>query len=93
LPRASRDVHLNPTAKWDNFRGNCTMLKSSYPEMPTLTDTRIRSAKPEQRPVRLYDDRGLYLEVSPKGGKWWRLKYSFDGKARLLSLGTYPDTG
>ena len=69
------------------------MLKSSYPEMPTLTDTRIRSAKPEQRPVRLYDDRGLYLEVSPKGGKWWRLKYSFDGKARLLSLGTYPDTG
>ena len=32
-------------------------------------------------------------EVSPKGGKWWRLKYSFEGKARLLSLGTYPDTG
>jgi hypothetical protein len=34
------------------------MLKSSYPEIPTLTDTRIRSAKPEQRPVRLYDDQG-----------------------------------
>ena len=93
MPRASRDVYLNPVAKWDNFRGNCTKQKTSYPEMPTLTDTRIRSAKPEQRPVRLYDDRGLYLEVSPKGGKWWRLKYSFDGKARLLSLGTYPDTG
>ena len=61
--------------------------------MPTLTDTQIRNAKPAVRPVRLYDDRGLYLEVSPKGGKWWRLKYSFDGKARLLSLGTYPDTG
>ena len=61
--------------------------------MPTLTDTQIRNAKPAERPVRLYDDRGLYLEVSPKGGKWWRLKYSFDGKARLLSLGTYPDTG
>ena len=41
----------------------------------------------------MYDDRGLYLEVRPTGGKWWRLKYSFDGKARLLSLGTYPDTG
>ena len=93
MSRSSRDVYLNLPAKWDNFRGNCPVLKSSYPEMATLTDTRIRSAKPEQRPVRLYDDRGLYLEVSPKGGKWWRLKYSFDGKARLLSLGTYPDTG
>jgi len=61
--------------------------------MPTLTDTQIRNAKPAERPVRLYDDRGLYPEVSPKGGKWWRLKYSFDEKARLLSLGTYPDTG
>jgi len=66
---------------------------SSYPEMPTLSDTQIRNAKPGERPLRLYDDRGLYLEVSPRGGKWWRLKYSFEGKARLLSLGTYPDTG
>ena len=89
----SRNVYLNLRAIWDNFRGNCPLLKSSYPEMPTLTDTQIRNAKPAVRPVRLYDDRGLYLEVSPKGGKWWRLKYSFDGKARLLSLGTYPDTG
>ena len=78
---------------WDNFRDNCTLPKSSYPEMPTLTDTRIRSARPALRPVRLYDDRGLYLEVSPKGGKRWRLKYSFEGKARLLSLGIYPGTG
>jgi len=61
--------------------------------MPTLSDTQIRNAKPGERPLRLYDDRGLYLEVSPRGGKWWRLKYSFEGKARLLSLGTYPDTG
>lgn len=61
--------------------------------MPTLTDTQIRNAKPSEGPVRLYDDRGLYLEVSPKGGKWWRFKYSFGGKGRLLSLGTYPDTG
>jgi integrase len=61
--------------------------------MATLSDTQIRNAKPGEKPLRLYDDRGLYLEVSPRGGKWWRLKYSFDGKARLLSLGTYPDTG
>ena len=38
------------------------------------------------------DGGGLYLEVSPSGGKWWRLKYRFDGKEKRLSLGTYPDT-
>ncbi len=37
-----------------------------------LTDTAIRNAKPQQRAVRLFDERGLYLEVSPAGGKWWR---------------------
>ena len=37
--------------------------------------------------------RGLYVYASPKGGEWWRLKYSFEGKARLPSLRTYPDTG
>jgi integrase len=60
--------------------------------MTTLSDTQIRNAKPGEKPIRLYDDRGLYLEVSPQGGKWWRLKYSFGGKQKLLSLGTYPDT-
>jgi integrase len=59
----------------------------------TLSETQVRNAKPSDKPVRLYDDRGLYLEVSPRGGKWWRLKYSFAGKPRLLSLGTYPDIG
>jgi integrase len=41
--------------------------------------------------VRLFDERGLYLEVSPAGGKWWRLKYRFAGKEKRLSLGVYPD--
>ncbi|RYE68327.1 MAG: DUF4102 domain-containing protein [Oxalobacteraceae bacterium] len=36
---------------------------------------------------------GMYLEVAKSGGKWWRLKYRFEGKEKLLSLGTYPDTG
>lgn len=60
--------------------------------MPVLTDTQIRKVQPGEKPLRLYDERGLYLEVSPRGGKWWRFKYSFNGKAKLLSLGTYPDT-
>ncbi|MCB1642357.1 MAG: integrase arm-type DNA-binding domain-containing protein [Xanthomonadales bacterium] len=57
-----------------------------------LTDTAVRGAKPEEKPRRLYDSRGLYLEVSPAGGRWWRLKYRFGGKEKRLSLGTYPDT-
>ena len=56
-----------------------------------LTDTKIRTAKPADKPQRLFDGGGLYLEVSPKGGKWWRLKYRFGGKEKRLSLGVYPD--
>jgi integrase len=55
-----------------------------------LTDTALRSAKPSQKTVRLFDERGLYLEISPAGGKWWRLKYRYDGKEKRLSLGVYP---
>ena len=57
----------------------------------TLTDTKIRNAKPGKKPQRLFDERGLYLEVSPAGGKWWRLKYRFEGKEKRVSLGVYPD--
>ena len=56
-----------------------------------LTDTAIRNAKPGAKPVKLFDDRGLYMEISPTGGKWWRWKYRFDGKEKRLSLGVYPD--
>ncbi len=56
-----------------------------------LTDTAIRNAKPGEKTVKMFDERGLYLEVSTSGGKWWRLKYRFDGKEKRLSLGVYPD--
>lgn len=56
-----------------------------------LKDTKIRNAKPGKKPIKLFDERGLYLEISPTGGKWWRLKYRFDGKEKRLSLGVYPD--
>ncbi|MEW9624700.1 tyrosine-type recombinase/integrase [Rhodanobacter geophilus] len=58
-----------------------------------LTDTAIRKAKPADKSQRLFDGGGLYLEISPAGGKWWRLKYRFAGKEKRLALGTYPDTG
>ena len=57
-----------------------------------LTDTAIRKAKYPQPKNKLFDGGGLYLDLSPAGGKWWRLKYPFGGKENRLSLGTYPDT-
>ena len=56
-----------------------------------LTDTAIRNAKPVQKAKKLFDGGGMYLEVAPSGGKWWRLKYRFGGKEKRLSLGVYPD--
>ncbi|WP_374258996.1 tyrosine-type recombinase/integrase [Aquabacterium sp.] len=58
-----------------------------------LTDTAVRNAKPTDKAVKMFDGGGLYLEVSPSGGKWWRLKYRYGGKEKRLSLGTYPDVG
>lgn len=56
-----------------------------------LTDLRIRAEKPGEKPRKLADGGGLYLLINPNGGKWWRLKYRYGGKEKLLSLGTYPD--
>lgn len=59
----------------------------------TLTIVETRNAKPADKTYRLFDERGLYLEVAPTGGKWWRLKYRFHGKEKRLSLGVFPETG
>ncbi len=56
-----------------------------------LTDTIARNAKPAAKAVRMFDRDGLYLEVSPRGGKWWRLKYRYAGKEKRVSLGVYPE--
>jgi integrase len=56
-----------------------------------LTDTEIRRSHPEDKPYRLSDGGGLYLQVAPTGGKLWRWKYRFDSKEKLMSLGPYPD--
>lgn len=56
-----------------------------------LTDAKIRAAKPAEKPLRLADGGGLYLEISPAGGKLWRWKFRFGGKEKRLSFGQYPD--
>ncbi|MGZ8983523.1 MAG: tyrosine-type recombinase/integrase [Methylotenera sp.] len=58
-----------------------------------LTDIVIKNAKPLDKAYKLFDGGGLYLEVAPSGGKWWRYKYRFGGKELRLSLGTYPGVG
>jgi integrase len=57
----------------------------------SLSDAKIRNAKPRLRPYKLSDGEGLFLIVMPSGSKYWRLRYFFGGKEKLLSLGVYPE--
>ena len=57
----------------------------------SLKDIHVKNAKAKAKPYRLFDGGGLYLEVTPSGGKCWRYKYRYAGKERRLSLGLYPD--
>ncbi|MBJ6749565.1 tyrosine-type recombinase/integrase [Geomonas anaerohicana] len=55
-----------------------------------LSDLQIRKAQPKEKVYRLSDGEGLYLYVHPRGGKWWRFRYRFDGNEKLISFGVYP---
>ncbi|MBA4143829.1 MAG: integrase arm-type DNA-binding domain-containing protein [Nitrosospira sp.] len=56
-----------------------------------LTDTAIRNTKPSEKPIKLTDERGLYLLLKPNGSRWWRFDYRYGGKRKTLSMGVYPD--
>lgn len=56
-----------------------------------LTDIKVKSAKPTEKAYKLTDGGGMYLLVKPNGSKYWRLKYRFVGKEKMLSIGVYPD--
>jgi integrase len=73
----------------------CRAWRSFSLEIPPvpLTDTAIRNAKPEAKPLKLFDGGGMFLLVTPVGQKYWRLKYRIAGKEKLLALGVYPDVG
>lgn len=55
-----------------------------------LTKTQCQNAKPKDKPYKLGDSGGLYLEISPGGGKYWRLKYRYLGTEKRLALGVFP---
>lgn len=56
-----------------------------------LTDKKIKASSPRSKPYKLSDGSGMYLLVHPKGSKYWRFKYRYDGKEKLLALGVYPE--
>jgi integrase len=56
-----------------------------------LTPIAIRNAKPRSKPYKLADEDGMYLLIKPDGARYWRFKYRFAGKEKLLALGVYPD--
>ena len=58
-----------------------------------LSDTAIKAAKPKaDKAYKLPDEKGMYLLINPNGSKYFRLKYRFDGKEKVLALGVYPET-
>jgi integrase len=59
--------------------------------MGYLTETRIKASKAGEKPIKAADGGGLYLQVNPNGSKLWRYRYKFEGKAKLMALGSYPD--
>ena len=58
-----------------------------------LTDVAIRNARPGAKAIKLADGGGMFLLITPAGGKLWRLKYRVDGREKLLAMGAYPEIG
>ena len=55
-----------------------------------LTDIKVRTTKPSDKPFKLTDGQGMHLLINPNGSKYWRLQYRFGGKQKVLALGVYP---
>ena len=56
-----------------------------------LTEMQCKNAEPSYKPYKLFDGKGLYLEVTPKSSKLWRLKFHHLNRERRLALGSYPE--
>ena len=67
------------------------MIAVNLSHYMALTDVKIRAAKPAEKAYRLADSGGLYLLISPSGGKLWRWNYRYSGKQKTMPLGQYPE--
>lgn len=70
--------------------GGITVRRTDYTPKYMLTDTRIRSLRPKEKPYKVGDANGLYIYVSKTGNRYWRQKYRINGKEKVLSHGEYP---
>ena len=86
------DTYMNNLAESKIFlsMGVSRLSNDSQGVPMPLTDTHIRSLKPDLRPRKYFDGGGLFLFIPTSGSKLWRMAYRFDGKSKLLSFGEYP---
>jgi hypothetical protein len=83
---------VDSVARVGVYGGGILQFTNSIPQsMATLTELQIRAAKPAAKAYKLYDERGLFMLVTPAGGRLWRFKYRQGGVEKLLTLGAYPD--
>ena len=75
---------------YEGIKRSSARSESDVPAIPPK-DTNCRNAKPQEKPYRLYNEQGLYLEAQPNGGRYWCLKYHFLGKEKRLALCVYPE--
>ena len=80
---------IEATEFWGYVWGILEIPPKKYPQMP-LTDRQIKNAKPADKAYKLTDGSGLYLQVTPAGGKLWRFDYAIANKRKTLSIGKYP---
>ncbi len=96
VPRVTTNTHASQNILAVLWRYNKRALKKIPPfqqkmeQAMTLTEKQIRNIKPEDKMRRYTDGGGMYLQVSPGGGKYWRFNYRFAGKRKTLALGVYP---
>ena len=76
-----------PKAKQRPPKGGKTLMPK---RIVPMSDVQVRNAKPQAKEYKLFDGGGLYILITPTGGKLWNLKYRHQGKERKLSLGAYP---
>jgi len=90
---------LTSTKKEGNLRVDFREKMTLFFQLPNLeagmneklTFAQIKAAKPKDKIYKLSDGNGLFLQVNPNGGKWWRWRYRFAGKEKMLSLGVFPE--
>ena len=58
--------------------------------MNKLTESSIKKAEILEKQYKIYDGNGMFLLVHPNGSKYWRMKYTYDGKSKLASFGVWP---